>query len=392
MNLSARFERWVTIGVVGLALFLDYLLYGAAIPLTPYAPGQLRHDQMGALYGWYAVSVLVVTPVFGYLGDRFGSRPTLFCGVILAGISSLSFAIGSGFFILSIAKLCQGAASAALWTSGLALVAERYTERRAEMIGYAFTGSTAGSVLGPVLAGVLHRAAGYSIPFVLVGGLFALEGFLLLLVPKGRRGSSEPVKWRTLLLNSSILAQAGFVTLAAFAWGIVEPLLPYHLESLGASVEVVGILFTVSSVLYGLSAPWVGRLSEHFGVQPIILLGLISMAVLLPLLSVPEQIVLIGGVLCLVNVSYAFILNPASAELGNAVDRAGMSCYSAVYAVYNISYSAGMIATTALATATAGTLGFRGMLVSISAVLVLCGVVAASMQIRRRSMTESSVS
>ena len=87
--------------------------------------------------------------------------------------------------------------------------------------------------------------------------------------------------------------------------GNLEPLLPYHLESLGASVEVVGILFTVSSVLYGLSAPWVGRLSEHFGVQPIILLGLISMAVLLPLLSVPEQIVLIGGVLCLVNVSYA---------------------------------------------------------------------------------------
>ena len=46
---------------------------------------------------------------------------------------------------------------------------------------------------------------------------------------------------------------------------------------------------------------------------------------------------------------FAFTLNPASAELGNAVDRRGLSCYAAVYAVYNIAYSVGMMATNGLA-------------------------------------------
>ncbi len=193
-----------------------------------------------------------------------------------------------------------------------------------------------------------------------------------------------------LLFNTLILAQAGFVALAAFAWGIIEPLVPYHLESLGVGVEVVGVLFTISSVIYGLSAPWVGRLTGHLGTQPVILMGLISMAILLPLLSVSDRLILIGGTICLVNVAYAFILNPSSGELGNSVERAGMSCYSAVYAIYNISYSVGMLATTALATATAGFLSFRGILLGISSILAVSALVTAAMQWRPRTAVEGS--
>ncbi len=61
MSLSARLRPWTIASVIAAALFLDYFLYGVAIPLTPYAPGELRHDQLGALYGSYAISVLVVT-------------------------------------------------------------------------------------------------------------------------------------------------------------------------------------------------------------------------------------------------------------------------------------------------------------------------------------------
>src|SRR5215831_14199176 len=175
MNLSARCKSLIIPGVVAYALFLDYLLYGVAVPLTPHAPGNIQHEQLGLLYGAYAVSVLLVTPVFGYFGDRMGARATLSCGVILGGLSSVFFAIGSSFLVLTIAKLCQGAASAASWTAGLALIAEHYMERRVEMMGYALTGSTAGSVLGPLFGGLLHRVSGYALPFMATGGLFVVE-------------------------------------------------------------------------------------------------------------------------------------------------------------------------------------------------------------------------
>jgi len=61
-----------------------------------------------------------------------------------------------------------------------------------------------------------------------------LEGFLLFLLPADGVSFSRPVRRSTLLFNHSILAQMGFVALAAFAWGILEPLLRYDLEKLDA--------------------------------------------------------------------------------------------------------------------------------------------------------------
>jgi hypothetical protein len=81
--------------------------------------------------------------------------------------------------------------------------------------------------------------------------------------------------------------------------------------------------------------------------------------------------VMVCVALSLVNISFAFMLNPASAELANAVDRAGMSCYSAVYGVYNICYSIGMLGTAALASTAARWLSFWGVLLCASAILLL---------------------
>ena len=50
------------VGVVAFALFIDYLIYGVLIPLTPYAPAYATGDEgLGLLYGAYAVGVLVAT-------------------------------------------------------------------------------------------------------------------------------------------------------------------------------------------------------------------------------------------------------------------------------------------------------------------------------------------
>ena len=48
-----------------------------------------------------------------------------------------------------------------------------------------------------------------------------------------------------------------------------------------------------------------------------------------------------------------------------------MSCYSAVYAVYNIFYSIGMLASAALASGAAHLLGFWGVLLCASSILLL---------------------
>ena len=80
----------------------------------------------------------------------------------------------------------------------------------------------------------------------------------------------------------------------------------------------------------------------------------------------------VGVGLCALSVAFAFALNPTSAELGNAVDRRGLSCYAAVYAVYNIAYSIGMIATNSLAIAAAAWLSLGQILMGAGVALLLC--------------------
>jgi MFS transporter, DHA1 family, solute carrier family 18 (vesicular amine transporter), member 1/2 len=361
------------VAVIAFCLFLDYFLYGLLFPLAAYSPAGLKGEgHLALLYGVYAISVLLVTPVFGYLGDRIGGRSTMMCGAALAVCAVSLLGLAPNLSLLLLGKFCQGAASAALWTSGLALIAENYVEKRVVMLGYAFTGGTFGSVIGPIAGGLLYHAGGYRLPFLTTGVAFAIAAALIArLVPAGGIQRNEPVDLLALIHNRSLMIPAVAIALAAFSVGIVEPLLPVRLARYGATSMAIGILFTVSTLVYGLSAPIVGRVSERIPIQKVIALGTIAMAATLPFLALFKGVILAGITLSLVNISYAFMLNPASAELGNVVDRSGTSCYTAVYAVYNIFYSIGMLTTAALASAAARLLNFWGVLLCASAILLL---------------------
>jgi len=362
------------LGVVAYALFVDYFIYGLVVPLTPYTPvGTMSEDRLGLLYGAYAAGVLLATPVFGYLGDRIGLRRPMLCGVALSAAATLLFCFAPSYLLVVLARICQGAASAATWTAGLALVAENYPTRRVEMMGYALVGSTAGSVLGPVLGGTLFEFGGFELPFMVTGAMVIVDATMrFLLLPADRGGAAMSTPLRLLLTDRAILVPAAAVVLAAFGWGIIEPLLPRQLERFNASPAAVGLLFTLATVAYGLFAPVVSWATNRVPIRRVIAGGVVAMAVTLPFLAVAPGLISSGIVLCLVSIAFAFTLNPTSAELGNAVDRRGLSCYAAVYAVYNIAYSVGMMATQALASVATQNLGFLNTLVCASATLLVC--------------------
>jgi MFS transporter, DHA1 family, solute carrier family 18 (vesicular amine transporter), member 1/2 len=361
------------VGVVAFALFMDYLVYGLLIPLTPYSPAQATGEQqMGLLYGGYSVGVLVATPLFGYLGDRIGCRRPMIWGVVLSATALAKFCFAPHFYVLLIGRLLQGAAAAATWTAGLALIAEHYPERRVETMGYALIGSTAGSLLGPLLGGSLYEVGGYSLPFAATGVLVAVgAGACVLLLPRDEGVPQESPDIRSLLLDKSVLVAAAAVALAAIGWGIIEPLLPVQLIRSAMTPAMIGLIFTAGSIAYGLSAPLVGWVSNRLPIRAVIAGGTAAMAIAPPFLSLGN-----GGIpaaigLCVVSVCYAFMLNPTSAELGNAVDRRGLTCYAAVYAIYNIAYAVGQMAASGFASAASASLSFFHVLLCVSAAMIV---------------------
>ena len=188
---------------------------------------------------------------------------------------------------------------------------------------------------------------------------------------------SEPVSslasWSRNLAVFAVVAVVVSILIVRFGFLEIKPALATFFGALACAglSMAIGIIFTVSTSVYGFSAPLVGRVSEQIPIRRVIVLGTIAMAAALPFLALFKGVIPVCITLSLINISYAFMLNPASAELGNVVDRSGMSCYSAVYAMYNIFYSVGMLATATLASAAVRLLNFWGVLLCVSAILLL---------------------
>ena len=106
-------------------------------------------------------------------------------GVALSAAALALCGFAPNFSLLLLGRLFQGTAAAASWTAGLALIAEHHHEKRVEMVGFALMGSTAGSLLGPVIGGSLYEAGGYTLPFAVTGMLVAVDaGVCVFLLPR----------------------------------------------------------------------------------------------------------------------------------------------------------------------------------------------------------------
>ena len=361
-------------GVVTFALFMDYLIYGMIVPLTPYSPaGAMSEYRLALLYGCYALGVLAATPIFGLLGERIGYRRPMILGVILSGTGIMLFWLAPSLSWLLLARLLQGASAAATWTVGLALIAEHYVRNRVKMMGYALVGSTAGSIAGPIMGGGLQQLGGYSLPLTAVAALVVIDlAFCVLVLPDERAHARSNLNLRSLLLDKAVLVPALATALAAFGWGTVEPLVPLYLERGAATAAEVGGVFTAAPIAYGLCAPLVAWTSERVAIRWVIVFGVVGMACSLAAASQLTSTLAIGCSICILSAAFAFTLNPASAELGNAVDRRGLACYAAVYAVYNVAYSVGMMATNVLAGIAARWVSVPQILLGASVALLVC--------------------
>jgi MFS transporter, DHA1 family, tetracycline resistance protein len=89
-----------------------------------------------------------------------------------------------------------------------------------------------------------------------------------------------------------------FVFLTVFldmiGFGIVIPLLPFYVRSMGGSAEMVGLILGSFSLTQMLATPILGRLSDRIGRRPVILVSLIGNAVAMLLFAVAAERSLLG--------------------------------------------------------------------------------------------------
>jgi DHA1 family bicyclomycin/chloramphenicol resistance-like MFS transporter len=161
-------------------------------------------------FSGYVAAYGGVQLVYGPLSDRIGRKPVLMLGLSLACAGSLLAALAPSLWVLTLARVLQGAGTAAGMVIGRALVQDFFSgsERTRVM---AVVGMTMGLVppTATLVGGQLHVRLGWQAGFVL---LAVLAAFLFVAAWKGlpartAHGTGSTRGWAELFLGYARLAR-----------------------------------------------------------------------------------------------------------------------------------------------------------------------------------------
>jgi MFS family permease len=330
--------------LVAAVVFLDTMFYGSIAPLLPTFADEhdLSKTAAGVLSASYAAGTLIGSFPSGWLAARIGPRATLVIGLGLIFSSSVVFALAESIALLDIARFAQGLGGACAWTGGLAwLMAEAPAERRGEVIGSALAAAIAGALFGPVLGGAAV-ATSRELVFGVVAALAALLAIRARAMPRPSVTDEGGSSVLATILQPRVLAGFWLVALPALASGVINVLVPLHLDELGAGGIAIGAIFLAAAGVEAALAPFVGRFSDRRGRALPILAGLVVAALLVPVQALPDATWLAAAAVIALVAGMALFWGPAMALLSDAAEQAGLN-QGYAFALVNFAWAGGQV-------------------------------------------------
>ncbi len=288
----------------------------------------------GAINGVTSLVAAFASPVWGRVADRRGRKLALIRSSFAIGIFTAAMGLATNVWWFFGARAVMGV-FAGFSSAAIALVASQVPERRlGYALGWLSTGQLAGSLIGPVLGGIMADLTGsYRVPFFWTGGI-TLAALVLVwatvhedFTPPKAAGPAESVVSSVRLLTGSASLVALFVVLlmAQFSVRTVQPVVTLFVQDLIGSppqiATLAGIAFSVTGLADLVSSPFLGRRSDSIGYRKVLLICLLGAT----LTSAPQ--IFVGSYWAFVAERFAVglfiggILPTANALIGRSVSR-----------------------------------------------------------------------
>ncbi|XP_041830085.1 probable vesicular acetylcholine transporter-B [Melanotaenia boesemani] len=404
-------QRRIILVIVCVALLLDNMLYMVIVPIIPDYLADLESEQsehvhlvmhpnssanstsqdksnkdnldvqIGVLFASKAILQLLVNPLSGTFIDRVGYDIPLLIGLTVMFVSTCIFAFGENYITLFVARSLQGLGSAFADTSGIAMIADKYTEEaeRSRALGIALAFISFGSLVAPPFGGVLYEFVGKRVPFIVLACICLADGFLLLTVIKpfsNRTRENMPVgtPMYRLMIDPYIAVVAGALTVANIPLAFLEPTIANWMETTMHSSQwemgltwlpaffphVLGVYITVKLAAQNPHLQW------FYGALGMVIIGASSCTV--PACKTFGQLI---APLCGICFGIALVDTALLPTLAFLVDVRHVSVYGSVYAIADISYSVAYAMGPVVAGQIVHTLGFVQLNLGMGLVNVL---------------------
>lgn len=327
-------------------VFLDVTFYSAIAPLLPgyVAEFDLSKAEAGVLSAAYAAGTLVASLPAGFLATRFGPRRSVICGLMVLGLSSLTFGFARDVVVLDVARFVQGVSGALIWSGALTwLITSAPDEKRGTVIGIALGTAVAGALVGPAV-GAIASEIGSEPVFGSVLLIALVLIFFAARLPEARAPEKQSLREvAATILGRAVLTAAAFVAVPSMMFGAVEVLVPLRIASLGGGNVAIAAGFIAGAALEASLAPVVGRYSDRVGRRSPYIAGLTICAAAMATIAVAQElgVVLVGLIATSLGAGICF--TPALTILSETAESSRLHQGFAA-GLSNMAWAAGQVA------------------------------------------------
>jgi DHA1 family multidrug resistance protein-like MFS transporter len=273
------------------AQFLCLLGFDACFPFIPFYIRELgvtkpQHVAMwaGIIMSGVAVTVAVVSPLWGILADRRGPKLMVLRAAFGGAITLVAMALVANvqqFFVL---RVVQAALTGFVLTFVMLIAALAPPSRIGFSLGVMQMGAYLAFSVGPVIGGMFADRFGYRWLFGSTAILLAVGGVLVLVLlpgsPTQPRAAAQQggvrSGFRAIVRSRSLISVLVIIAVIYMANTVSRPALPLYVETLtsdsGKLNMSTGVVYGVMSFASAVSAVAVGRLGDRIGYRRILLL------------------------------------------------------------------------------------------------------------------------
>ncbi|KAG9510029.1 Synaptic vesicular amine transporter [Fragariocoptes setiger] len=301
--------------------------------------------EVGIMFASKPIVQAIANPFIGTLTNKVGFSIPMFTGFVILFLSTLTFAMGSTFSTLFMARALQGVGSACTSVAGMSMLADRFPDdrERGNAMAIALGGLALGVVIGPPFGGIMYEFVGKASPFIVLSFLAMFDGLLQLMVlqPRITESPTEGASLMTLIKDPYILVAAGAITFANVGIAILEPSLPlWMIDTMNASNWKQGAAFLPAAISYLIGTNMFGNLGHRMGRWLASMIALIVIG--LSLLMIPfarslDDLIVPNGA---IGFAMGMVDSTMMPMLGYLVDIRHTSVYGSVYAIGDVAFCA----------------------------------------------------
>ena len=283
--------------IVAMTLLLPFLpLYIGELGVTDNAA---IAQWSGIAYGATFFAAALVAPMWGRLADRYGRKLMLVRASLGMAIAMSLMGMAHNVWELVGLRLFTGFAGGYASGSVILVASQTPKPRSGWALGVLNSGIRAGSLVGPLIGGVLPPLIGIRSTFWLAGGAIFLAFLATTFLIKEEQQSAATkkaaaaVNWSQIPDTRPVIAMMGMGLLLMFANMSIEPIITIYVGELVEPARVTlvsGIAMSAAALGSILSAPRLGKLADRVGPWRVLIGALTASAVLL----IPQALITAG--------------------------------------------------------------------------------------------------